>query len=49
MGGDGEIRQLKENDISISHINNPIYHLGLESSEIYLKKNVQMSKISYVT
>jgi hypothetical protein len=37
---------LKENDISISHINNPIYHLGLESSEIYLKKSLKGVKAS---
>ena len=37
---------LKENDISISHINNPIYHLGLESSEIYLKKSLRGVKAS---
>ena len=37
---------LKENDISISHINNPIYHLGLESSEIYLEKSLKGVKAS---
>jgi|TARA_B110000967_G_scaffold28747_1_gene26816 hypothetical protein len=37
---------LKENDIAISHINNPIYHLGLESSEIYLKKSLKGVKAS---
>jgi len=30
---------LKEYNISITHINNPIIHLGLESSSIFLKKS----------
>jgi hypothetical protein len=25
--------------ISVIHINNPVYHLGLESSEVFLKKS----------
>lgn len=29
---------LKKNNISASHINNPVYHFGLESNTIYLKK-----------
>ena len=37
---------LKENNISISHINNPIYHLGLENSKIYLKKSLKGVKAS---
>lgn len=29
---------LKQNNIKVSHLNNEVYHFGLESSEIYLNK-----------
>lgn len=31
--------ELKKNNISISHINNPTYHQGLENSSLFLKKS----------
>ena len=31
--------ELKRNKIQIIHINNPVYHLGIESSETFLKKS----------
>lgn len=30
---------LKQHNITIEHIDNPVYHLGLESSEIFLQKS----------
>lgn len=30
---------LKKNHINITHIDNPVYHLGLEKSEVFLKKS----------
>lgn len=31
--------ELKRDNIKITHINNPVYHLGIESSETFLKKS----------
>jgi len=33
--------QLKLNNISVKHIENPIYHLGLETNEVFLLKSLQ--------
>jgi hypothetical protein len=30
--------ELKKKGITIAHINNPLYHLGLEKAEVYLSK-----------
>lgn len=35
---------LKENRIPIIHIDNPTYHLGIESSEIFLKKQLESAE-----
>ena len=32
---------LKENNIIVSHIDNPVYHFGLENSSIFLKKSMR--------
>ncbi len=39
---------LKENNISIKHINNPVYHLGLENNFIFLKKSLEAVKTTYI-
>jgi len=31
--------ELKQNKVQVLHIENPVYHLGIESSEIFLKKS----------
>lgn len=33
--------QLKKNRINVKHIENPIYHLGLETNEVFLAKSLQ--------
>lgn len=33
--------ELKKHKVNLSHINNPVYHLGLESNEVFLKKSMQ--------
>lgn len=32
---------LKEQNVSVKHIENPVYHLGLESNEVFLKKSLR--------
>lgn len=36
--------ELKKQKINLSHINNPVYHLGLESNEVFLDKSMQSVK-----
>jgi hypothetical protein len=33
--------QLFKNNIPVTHIDNPVYHLGLEDNEVFLKKSLQ--------
>ncbi len=33
--------ELKKQKVSLSHVNNPVYHLGLESNEVFLNKSMQ--------
>ncbi len=41
--------ELKQNDIQIIHINNPVYHLGIENSETFLKKSEEsISGLKYL-
>ena len=38
---------LKKNNISVTHIDNPVYHLGLESSAAFIKKSVEAVKTTF--
>jgi hypothetical protein len=41
--------ELKQNSIQIIHIDNPVYHLGIESSEAFLKKSEEsVSGLKYL-
>jgi len=35
---------LKKNNITVKHIDNPVYHLGLETSEVFIEKSLESVK-----
>ncbi len=39
---------IKESGIKVVHINNPVFHLGLEDNNLFLKKSLQAVKTTYL-
>mgnify|MGYP003668617614 CR=1 FL=1 len=39
---------LLRNKVNVKHIDNPVYHLGLESNDAFLKKSLEAVKSSYL-
>ncbi len=39
---------LLKNDIQVKHIDNPVYHLGLENNETFLNKSLEAVKTTYL-
>jgi hypothetical protein len=39
---------LLKNDVKVKHIDNPVYHLGLENNETFLNKSLEAVKTTYL-
>ena len=39
---------LLKNDVKVKHIDNPVYHLGLENNETFLNKSLEAVETTYL-